>query len=127
MRLWRWVPAPVIFAIHDRQIAEHGGLDGVRDLNAVYSALARPQHLASYSEPDSAALAASYLFGLVRNHGFNDGNKRTAWVVARLFCLDNDITVRFDPHEAIATVEAAAGGKLDETQLAAWFRNNQIG
>jgi death on curing protein len=123
---WRWVGAPVVFAVHDRQLAEHGGLDGIRDEGAVASALARPQNLAAYGEPDAADLAAAYAYGLARNHGFADGNKRTAWVVARLFLADNGYRLRFDPADAVRAVEAVASGVLGEGQLAAWFRERLI-
>ncbi|WP_199500291.1 type II toxin-antitoxin system death-on-curing family toxin [Methylovirgula sp. 4M-Z18] len=113
---------PVVLAIHDRQIAEHGGADGVRDVGTIESALGRPRNLAGYGEPDAADLAAAYLFGLVRNHGFMDGNKRRAWVVARLFLLDNGYSLVFDPFEAVRMVEQAAGGTLAEADLASWFR-----
>jgi death on curing protein len=122
MTEWRWVGAEVLFAVHDRQIAEHGGLDGVRDVGAVESALARPQNLAAYEQPDAAALAAAYAFGLARNHGFADGNKRTAWVVARLFLADNGYHVSFDPADAVKTVESLAAGAISERELAEWFR-----
>jgi death-on-curing protein len=82
---WRWVGGNVVYAIHDRQMDEHGGLDGVRNKGAIESALARQQNLDVYTEPDAAALASAYALGLVRNHGFADGNKRTAWITARLF------------------------------------------
>ena len=123
---WRWVRADVVFAVHDRQLAEHGGLDGVRDRGAVESALARPQNLAAYGAPDVADLAAAYAYGLARNHGFSDGNKRTAWVVARLFIADNDYTLKFDPLDAIRTMEGVAAGAIDEAQLAQWFRDRLI-
>ena len=119
---WRWVDPQVVQAIHDRQLREHGGLPGTRDAGAVESALARPQNLAAYSEPDAAALAAAYAYGIARNHGFSDGNKRTAWVVARLFLADNDQRLRFDAAEAVRTVEAVASGTMPEEELAAWFR-----
>ena len=119
---WRWVDPQVVQAIHDRQLREHGGLPGTRDTGAVESALARPQNLAAYSEPDAAALAAAYAYGIARNHGFSDGNKRTAWVVARLFLADNDQRLRFDAAEAVRTVEAVASGTMPEEELAAWFR-----
>jgi len=122
VKAWRWIAADVVYAVHDRQIAEHGGLDGIRDQGAVESALARPQHLASYGAPDAAALAASYAFGFARNHGFADGNKRTAWVLARLFLADNGYRLRFDPVDAIGTIESLAAGRLSEEDLAAWFR-----
>jgi death-on-curing protein len=122
MTAWRWVAPEVVYAIHDRQLAEHGGPDGVRDPGSIESALARAQNLAVYGVPDAAALAAAYASGLIRDHGFVDGNKRTAWVVARLFLADNGYRLRFDPTDAVKTVEALAAGSLAEDQLAAWFR-----
>jgi len=122
MTAWRWVRADLTYAIHDRQLAEHGGLDGVRDKGAVESALARPQNLAVYARADAAALAAAYAYGLARNHGFADGNKRTAWVIARLFLADNGFRLKFDPADAVRTMEMVAAGALDEAALAAWFR-----
>jgi len=119
---WRRVGADVIYAIHDRQLAEHGGLDGVRDKNAVESALARPQNLAAYENPDAASLDAAYAFGLARNHGFLDGNKRTAWVTARLFLADNGWRLAFDPADAVRTMETVAAGAMTEIELAEWFR-----
>ena len=119
---WRWIGADVVHAVHDRQLAEHGGLDGVRDLGAIDSALAKPRNLAAYGEPDAADLAAAHAFGLARNHGFADGNKRVAWVIARLFLADNGYRLRFDAADAVKTVEALAAGTLDERQMAAWFR-----
>jgi death on curing protein len=123
---WRWVDASVIRAIHDQQLAEHGGLPGVRDESAIESALARPRNLAAYGEPDGAALAAAAAYGLACNHGFCDGNKRTAWVVARLFLSDNGYRLRFDPADTVRTVEAVAGGTMPEEDLAAWFRDRLI-
>ena len=122
MKRWRWVREDVVYAIHDRQLAEHGGPEGVRDAGALESALARPRNLAAYEGPDAAALAAAYAFGLARNHPFADGNKRTAWVVARVFLAINGYRVEFDPPDAVRTIEALATGTLSETELAAWFR-----
>ena len=122
MTAWRWVRADLTYAIHDRQLAEHGGLDGMRDKGAVESALARRQNLDVYASADAAALAAAYAHGLARNHGFADGNKRTAWVVARLFLADNGYRLKFDPADAVRTMEMVAGGALDEAALAARFR-----
>ena len=121
---WHWIESSVVFAIHDRQIAEHGGADGIRDPGAIESALAHPINLASYSDPDAGDLAAAYVYGLVKNHGFVDGNKRTAWVVARLFLADNGQRLNFDPLDAIQIMEGVAGGRIDETQLADWFRRH---
>jgi death-on-curing protein len=124
---WRWVGLAAVHAIHDRQLAEHGGLPGVRDFGAIESALARPQNLAAYGEPDAADLAAAYAYGLARNHGFADGNKRTAWVAARLFLADNGYRLRFEPTEAVGAVEAVSAGTLDGGALAAWFRDRLVG
>jgi len=122
MTAWRWISADVVYAVHDRQLAEHGGLDGMRDQGAVESALARPQNLANYEEVDAAQLAAAYAYGLVRNHGFADGNKRTGWVIARLFLADNGFRLKFAPADAVRIVEALAAGTLEEATLAEWFR-----
>ncbi len=122
MTEWRWVTAAVTYAIHDRQLAEHGGLTGLRDQDAVESALARPQNLATYGSPDAADLAAAYAYGLARNHGFADGNKRTAWVIARLFLALNGARLEFAKPEAVPVMEQVAGGALAEADLATWFR-----
>ena len=108
--------------MHDAQLAEHGGPSGVRDQGAVESALARPQNLAAYGEPDAAALAAAYAFGLARNHGFVDGNKRTAWIAARLFLADNGVRLVFDKAEAVRMVEGLAAGVVTEEAFAGWLR-----
>src|SRR5262245_42054832 len=122
MTAWRWLSSAIVYALHDRQIAEHGGPDGIRDQGAIESALARPLNLVAYGEPDAADLAAAYAFGLARNHGFVDGNKRTAWLAARLFLADNGHRLSFDKIEAVWLVEALAAGKIEETELARWFR-----
>ena len=122
MSVWRWVRLDTVLAVHDRQIAQHGGLDGLRDRGALESTLHRPQHLAEYGQPDVAGLAAALCWGLARNHCFADGNKRTAWVAARLFLADNGATLAFDPGEAVRMVEAVAAGSVSQEGLAAWFR-----
>ena len=126
MTAWRWVALEVVYAVHDRQLSEHGGGQGVRDQGAIESALARPQNLAAYGEPDIAALAAAYAFGPARNHGFVDGNKRTAWVIARLFLADNGVRLTYDKADAVRTVEGLAAGRTDEDSLAAWFRDRMV-
>ena len=123
---WRWIDANVTYAVHDRQLAEHGGGDGLRDRNAIESALARPQDPATYEKPDAARLAAAYAFGIARNHGFVDGNKRTGWVIARLFLADNGHQLIFDAAEAVKTMEAVAAGALNEIDLAEWFRHRLV-
>ena len=128
MRLWRWISASLVYAVHDMQIARHGGLSGLRDKNAVESALGRAQHMATYEEPapDAADLAAAYAYGLARNHGFSDGNKRTAWVIARVFLLDNGTHVEFTEVDAIHVMQGVAGGTIAEQELAQWFRQRVI-
>ena len=123
---WKWVKMSVLQALHDRQLAEHGGLSGVRDLGALESALARPMNLLAYGEPDAADLAAAYAFGLARNHGFADGNKRCAWITARLFLMVNGVEIAFDKSDAIQMVLALAGGELSEEQVARWFRERIV-
>ncbi len=95
----------------------------MRDPGAILSALARPQNLAAYEEPDAAALAAAYAYGLARNHGFVDGNKRTAWVTARLFLSLNSTPIRFTPDDAADIMEQMAAGHVSEEALAQWFRD----
>lgn len=119
---WRWVAPGVVLAVHDRQLAEHGGLDGIRDAGAIDSALARPVNLAAYGDPDAASLAAAYACGISMNHGFVDGNKRTAWVTSRLFLADNGYRIEFNSADAIRIMEDVAAGQVDEDELAAWFR-----
>ena len=126
MTEWRWISETLIFAVHDRQLAEHGGPSGIRDKGAVESALARPKNLAAYGDPDVAALAAAYCYGIARNHGFVDGNKRTAWIAARLFLRDNDRQLSFDKLEAVKLVEDVAAGRLTEDDLATWLRSRLL-
>jgi death-on-curing protein len=90
------------------------------------SALMRPQDLVAYGVRDAAHLAASHAFGLARNHGFTDGNKRTTWVVARLFLADNGHRLRFDKSEAVKTMEGVAAGTVSEADLADWFRQRLV-
>jgi death-on-curing protein len=119
----RWLDARDALAIHDRQIAEHGGINGVRDSNLLDSALARPVNQWNYGTDDAAALAAAYAYGIARNHPFADGNKRTAWVLARLFLALNGHVLTFDQQNATQTVLALAAGELSEEELTAWFRD----
>lgn len=118
-----WLDAADALAIHDRQLAEHGGGTGVRDHGMLESALGRPRNRWAYGEDDPAALAAAYAFGVARNHPFIDGNKRTAWVLARLFLALNGHRLSFEAEDAIRTVLALAAGELPEDKLADWFRS----
>jgi death-on-curing protein len=121
-----WVTRAYVEAVHDRQLAEHGGGTGLRDENALESALARLRNLAHYGEPDLADLAASLAFGIARNHAFIDGNKRTAWVAARLFLRLNDAVLEFDKADATVMMQRLAAGELSEEAVAAWFRDRLV-
>ena len=117
-----WLDVDIALAVHDRQLAEHGGGSGVRDPGMLASALARPLNRWSYGDADLAFLAAAYAFGIARNHPFVDGNKRTAWVFARLFLALNGVELRFTPEDAIKAMVALAAGELSEDEFADWLR-----
>ncbi len=121
---WRWLGTKSVLAIHAEQLAEHGGSDGVRDIALLESALARPRNVAAYGEPDIAALAAAYAYGIARNHPFVDGNKRTALVTSVTFLLRNGFDCHATEAEAALTFVALAAGQLTEEALAAWFRQH---
>ena len=120
-----WVLDEVVLAVHDEQLAEHGGLSGIRDQGAVESALARPRNLAAYEACDDLArLAAAYAYGIVKNHGFADGNKRTALVIADLFLMLNGYELISSPADNVLTILGVAGGAISEEELTVWIRNN---
>ncbi|MBN1419322.1 MAG: type II toxin-antitoxin system death-on-curing family toxin [Planctomycetes bacterium] len=119
-----WIREDVVRAIHRRQLAEHGGAEGIRDEGSLASALARPKNLFGYStpEPDLAALAASYAFGIARDHPFADGNKRVALITCRTFLLLNGVELEASREEKVLTFLSLADGSLSEEGLAAWIR-----
>ncbi|WP_333604988.1 type II toxin-antitoxin system death-on-curing family toxin [Novosphingobium sp.] len=117
-----WIETELALAIHDRQLAEHSGPIGLRDTAILESALGHPRNQWAYGETDLCALAAAYAYGVARNHPFTDGNKRTAWVLARLFLALNDVQIGFVPEEAVHMVLALASGTLAEAEVADWFR-----
>ncbi|WP_158751632.1 type II toxin-antitoxin system death-on-curing family toxin [Acidobacterium sp. S8] len=121
-----WIEKRVVLAYHNMQLAEHGGSTGVRDEGLLESALARPQNILAYEEeaPTLHRLAASYAFGIARNHPFVDGNKRTALVVAIAFLERNGITFAASQQKAYLTFYALAAGKLTEDELTAWLEQN---
>ena len=119
---WVWVTTDVALAAHAEQLAEHGGGQGVRDERLLDSAMARAKNLAAYGEPDVAELAATYAFGIARNHPFVDGNKRTAAVVSETFLMLNGFELVATDAELVVAVVDLAAGELSEEELAAWFR-----
>jgi len=123
-REWVWLDPRVLLAIHEEQLAEHGGASGIRDQGLFESAIARTQHLAAYGKPDAAALAAAYGFGLARNHPFVDGNKRTAFVAVELFLDLDGFELTAGDADAVLTMLALAAGELSEEVCADWVRAN---
>jgi death-on-curing protein len=119
---WRWLEADVVVAIHEAQLAEHGGGAGTRDAGLLHSALARAPNLAAYGEPDVFDLAAAYGHGIARNHPFVDGNKRTAFVAVELFLELNGFELVANDEQCVLTVLALAAGDLDEAVFAQWIR-----
>jgi death-on-curing protein len=119
---WRFIDPRVIRAIHEEQLAEHGGASGTRDEGMLESALGRPLQQAHYGTPDVADLAAAYAYGIARNHPFVDGNKRTAFVAAELFLALNGYVLAADDVSCVRTMLALAAGELDEAGYAAWLR-----
>ena len=119
-----WIERALALAVHERQLAEHGGGTGVRDEALLESALARPQQMYAYGDPppDLAALAASLAFGLARNHPFVDGNKRTAAVACELFLALNNTALQASNLELYPAYVALADGSLAEADFAAWLR-----
>jgi death-on-curing protein len=123
-RAWRWLGENLILAIHDEQLAEHGGASGLRDIGLLQSALARPRHLAAYADPDVFELAAGYAFGIARDHPFIDGNKRTAFVAAAVFLVDHGHDIVAPETAALETMLRLADGQVSAEEFAAWLRQN---
>lgn len=123
-----WINRRLALAIHDRQLAEHGGGTGVRDEALLDSALARPEQLFAYGDPppDIAALCASLAYGLARNHPFVDGNKRTAHVCYRVFLALNDAELVASDEEKYIAMLRLAEGSLSEAGFAEWLRAHLV-
>lgn len=124
-----WIEEDLAMAIHDRQLAEHGGGAGVRDETLLKSALARPQQLAAYGDPapDVCDLAASLAVGLARNHPFVDGNKRTAWVCCITFLALNGVKLNASVEEKFLAILGLAQGEMEESAFAKWLRDHSTG
>ena len=120
----QWIDLSVVLAIHEQQIAEHGGSLGIRDLGLIESALGRPKNLLLYNDPDIFDLAAAYGYGIAQNHGFIDGNKRTAYVVTRLFLVLNGYDINASAVEKVIIFERVGKGEIDQPGLAIWLRSH---
>jgi death-on-curing protein len=127
MKRPRWIDRLALLLLHEETLAEHGGMTGMRDDAALDAALARPKHVHAY-EPtaDLARLAAAYCFGLVRDHPFNDGNKRAGFLALGLFLSLNGYELQVDQAEAAETVLRLAAGQLSEKTLGEWIRNHMV-
>lgn len=121
---WVWVRPDVLLAVHSEQLAEHGGAESVRDEGLLESALARPQNLAGYGEADAFALAAAYAFGVIRNHPFIDGNKRTGFIAAVMFLELNGFAFAASEVDVVEMTMKAAAGEASEEDFALWLGRN---
>ncbi len=123
---WRWLIEGVVIAMHGELIAEHGGSAGIRDAGLLASSLARPQNQAAYGEPSVFDLAAAYAFGIIRDHPFVDGNKRTGFLAAYVFLDLNGWELMSSEAEAVAAVLALAKGDMDEAGFADWLKTKSV-
>ncbi len=123
MMTWTWVLPHIVQAIHDEQMAEHGGQAGLRDEGLLESALARPVNRANHGDVGVAELAAAYGFGISQNHPFVDGNKRTAFVVAVLFLALNGYEMNADDTSCVEAMFFLADGTVSENDLAVWLND----
>lgn len=123
---WEFPSRQVVEALHAEQLRRHGGAAGLRDENALESALHRAENKALYASPDVFELAAAYAFGLARNHAFVDGNKRTAIVTAILFLALNGMDLTADDGLVYEFTMALAAGEIDEHGAAAFFRDHTV-
>lgn len=123
---WVWLQPAVLDAVHSEQLAEHGGLPGLRDANGLASATARAENLVRYGSPDAADLAAAYGFGIARNHPFIDGNKQTAFVAVELFLACNGFELTASDADCVLMMLRVAAGELPEAEFAAWIRSHLL-
>ena len=123
MSRYRWLTREAIEIIHQEQLDEHGGLPGIKDENALESALARPLNKAAYGETDIHVLAAAYLYGFVKNHPFSDGNKRTGYLAAFTFLYINGWLIEAGQTDIIEFVLEVAAGEIDEDGATRFLRD----
>ncbi|MBS0508260.1 MAG: type II toxin-antitoxin system death-on-curing family toxin [Proteobacteria bacterium] len=123
---WRWISKQALLLLHAESLTEHGGGQGLRDEGLLDSALARPQNLAAYGEPDHAALAASYGLGVAKNPPFVDGNKRAALLATGLFLYLNGWRLTASQADTTLAMLSLAAGELSEDVFAAWLRRHSV-
>ena len=123
---WKWVDKRALLLLHGESLAEHGGADGIRDEGLLDSVLSRPINLEAYGQPDFAELAASYGFGLAKNHAFMDGNKRACFLAVGLFLYLNGYRLKATQADATLAVFALASSDFSEAEFAAWIRQHAV-
>ena len=124
MSEWRWLTVEIVLAIHDEQLAEHGGRPGIRDLGLLESALARPTNRAAYAAATALDLAAAYALGIVRDHPFIDGNKRVAFLAAAVFLLEHGWEIAATDEAIVTVMLSLADGAVDARAFASWLAQN---
>jgi death-on-curing protein len=123
---WIWLEREEAIAIHEMALAQHGGLAGLREESLLLSALDKPKNKHAYERSDLATLAASYAFGIVRNHPFLDGNKRTGFLLAATFIELNGLAFFASEPAVVENTLALAAGTLSEEKYATWLRENSL-
>lgn len=121
---WTWISRDLLIAMHDEQLAEHGGASGIRDVGLLESALARPLNVAAYSDATVQQLAASLCYGLVKNHPFIDGNKRAGFVALETFMELNGWELFADDAACVVDTLRVAASEMSESDLTAWITSN---
>ena len=119
-----WLTREECLALHEMMLSQHGGSEGLRDENMLESALAKPRQLFAYGKPTMSDLAASYVFGVVKNHPFIDGNKRTGFMLGAGFLERNGYEFHASEAEAVVRTLALAAGELSEAEFSAWLKAN---
>ncbi len=126
MSSWHWLVEGVVIAVHAEQIAEHGGSDGIRDRGLLSSALDRPRNLAGYGMPTVFDFAAAYAFGIMQNHPFIDGNKRTGFLAVYVFLALNGWKLIAAEASAVEAALALASGRMSEAEFAGWLKAQSV-
>ena len=119
---WTWIDVSDAMYSHDMGVDRYGGSHGVRDTGLVMSAIARPQYLVQYGDGEVEDLAAAYVHGFIKNHGFVDGNKRTSFIVVYTFLRENGYTLDADSRDIFKVLNDVASGDMSQEKLVEWFK-----